>query len=232
MAKERLEPQIVRKDLGFPTLAEAREILGGRLPRVFEEYDFPVPGIVLTENGPRVPVYPASGKGFDFPGTFFRNGYLHPKIEAMRGFVLDPFAMCGEFTRPEMFDKNRPQIEVEKDWDWFNNVVVDTVNYKLAIPRAGVILALCEGVPVDDGMSSEMAYTATNAAIVIAVRSDFRGGENLATGTNPAVSIFAKEKYGGQYFESALGDSAYQQAFAAVKIIIDQRIARWEQTKS
>jgi hypothetical protein len=232
MAGERLEPQILRKDLRFPTLAEAREILGGKLPSVFEKYDFPVPGIVLTENGPRVPVYPASGQGFSFPGNFFLDNYLHPKIEAIGGFVLNPFAMCGEFVRPEMFDDDRPLADLRKDWDKFNREVVDTVNYKLAIPRAGIILSLCEGVPVDDGMSSEMSYTATNTAIVVAVRSDFRGGENVATGTNPAVSIFAKEKYGGQYFESSLGDNAYKQAFLLMEDIINRRIARWEQTKS
>lgn len=221
------EALIKRKSLGIPTLEEAKGILGGKLPSVFDKYEFPQQGIVLTEGGPKVAVYVASGQGFNYPGRYFLDRYVHPGLEERGAFILDPFALCGEFLDPNLFDESRPLVEIRKGWERFNNVVIPTVNYGLAIPRAGLLFAICEGYPVDEGMAAEMANIATNFAPVIAVRSDFRLAENIASGTNPVVRVFASEKYGGSYHESSVGDTAYQTAFTAAEKIINQRLDEW-----
>ncbi len=228
---ERLEPIFVRKDLHIPTLAEARDLLGGRLPSVFEKYDFPAQGIVLTEFGPRVPVYVASGLGFNYPGRHFLDHYIHPTIRNIKGFALDPFALCGELLDPCLFDGTRLLRDIKKGWERFNDIVIPTVNYGLAIPRAGLLFAVCEGYPVDEGMSTEIRDAVANNIPVVAVRSDFRLAENIATGTNPAVRAFASARFGGSYHESSVGTYAYQQAFKSAEIIIDQRLAEWKQLK-
>lgn len=229
MPEERLEPKFVRKDLHIPSLVEAREILGGRLPSIFEKYDFPESGIVLTPDGPKVPVYVASGLGFSYPGKYFLDHNLHPRLRKADAFILDPFTLCGEFTDPTLFDQSRPLIELIREWRKFNSKVIDTVNYKLAIPRAGLVFAVCEGYPIDEGMSSEVAYAATNFCPVAGVRSDFRMGENVATGTNPAVRGFCEEEYGGLgYFENPLVGNAYKSATLAVKQFITSKLTSYE----
>ncbi len=222
-----IEALINRKNIHTPTVEEARDILGGRLPQVFEKYEFPQQGIVLTESGPRVPVYVASGQGFNYPGRFFLDHYVHPNLERKGAFILDPFALCGEYLELSLFDESRPLADIRKGWERFNNIIIPTVNYGLAIPRAGLLFAICEGYPVDEGMAAEMANIATNFAPIVAVRSDFRLAENIASGTNPAVRVFASEQYSGSYHENSTGDNAYQAAFDAAGKIISKKIEEW-----
>ncbi len=233
MATEKAEPRITRKMLQTPTLAQARRVLGGKLPSVFEKYDFPAQGIVITEDGPKVPVYVASDQGFKYPGKQALRKDIHPSLEEKGAFILDPFAMCGEFVEPSLFDQNRPLVDLIKDWGWFNDNVIHTVNYGLAIPRAGLVFAICEGAVLDDGMSAEIAYAATNFCPVVAARSDFHLNENVATGINPAVRVFAHPRYhGGSYHENPIEDSAYQSAFNAAEKIIQRILQNWEILKN
>jgi hypothetical protein len=209
-----MRPEIInnRRAAAIPSLEEARALLGGKLPRVFEQYQFPKPGIVLTEKGPKVPVYVASGQGFNFSGRYFLDNYVHPNLESRGAFILDPFALCGEFVDSNALNETRSMADIRKYWERFNDVVIPTVNYGLSIPRSGLLFAVCEGYPVDEGMAAEMADFATNFGPVIAIRSDIRLTENLATGTNPAVKAFASEQYGGSYHESDIADTAYESA--------------------
>lgn len=224
-------PYLDRRKLPLPSLEEARISLGGKLPSVFEKYQFPEPGIVLTDQGPKVPVYVASGLGFNFAGRFFLEHYVHPKLEQEGAFILDPFQICGELLDLDLLDDKRSLLELKRGWQRFNNVIIHTVNYRLAIPRSGLVFAICEGYPVDEGMASEMAYAATNFCPVVAVRSDFRLSENVATGTNPAVHVFASSQYGGSYYENSIADQAYQSAFSAVRELIDRRLRAWGKEK-
>lgn len=212
-------------------LKEARTILGGKLPSVFEKYEFPIPGIVTTKQGPKVPVYVASGLGFNYPGRYFLNSYLHPCLEQIGAFVLDPFALCGELLDQRLFDEKRSLGEIKRGWERFNDVVIPTVNYGLAIPRAGLLFAVCEGYPVDEGMATEIRDAVAKGVPVVAVRSDFRLAENVATGTNPAVKAFASREFGGSYHESPVANSAYENAFASAKKIIDHRLAEWKESQ-
>lgn len=222
---ERISPQIQRKDLHLPTLEEARKILGGKLPSILEKYDFPEPGIIITEQGPKVAVYAASGEGFSWLRNQRLVDYVYPNLESRGAFVLCPFTACGEFVRPEFFDKNRSVAEVEADWAWFNNVVVDTVNYKLLIPRSCFAFAVLEGSPSDDGVAAEAAYIATNFSSMVGVRSDFHLNENIATGINPAVRVFMSDLYGGSYYEG-IREEPYVKAFADAAARIQRRLQR------
>lgn len=215
--------------IGILSFDEARDALGGRLPNVFEKYKFEEGGIVLTEGClPRVAVYVASGEGF----SWFRRrpllDFLHPSLEEKGAFILDPFAMCGQFLTPGLFEFSRPYAEIRRDWEEFNKAVV-AVNYGLAIPRSGLVFAVCEGVPVDEGVAAEMAYAENNFIPVVAARSDFRPAENIASGLNPAVRAFARGngKHEGGYFESPIEGVAYRNAFNTVEKVIQQKLQAW-----
>lgn len=66
-----------------------------------------------------------------------------------------------------------------------------------------------EGYPVDEGVAAEVTYMA-NFGPVVAVRTDLRLAENAATGTNPAVTYFASDNFGGKYYE---GPNAYEEGY-------------------
>jgi len=212
---------------GKLSLKDAKMILG-KLPSVFEKYSFYPDGIVLTDKGPKVAVYVASGEGFNFTGRYFLDNYLHPRIESIGGFVLDPFKLCAEFRDPRIENQNISVSAKKTMEERFGTVVIPTVNYGLSIPRSGLLFAILDGYPVDEGGSSEIAFMATNFGPVVVARSDFRLAESLASGTNWAVRHFATEKYsGGSYHEDPNTDLAYLKALRATKQIIDRKLEKW-----
>ena len=207
-----------RPQLQIPTLEQAKVILGGKLPSIIETTHFNENGLAVTQLGLKVPVYLASGLGFNAVGRYFIEHEIKPRMQAAGALVLDPLEQCGEFTTPDMFDTNQPVEDYLAKWRHFNQVVVGTVNYQLLIPRSKIMLAIMEGYPVDEGVAAEVAYMATNFGPVIAVRTDFRRAENAATGTNPAVTYFASEAFGGIYYESP---NAYEDAYQFLETAIN-----------
>ncbi len=202
---------VERRDLQLPTLDEARAILGGRLPSIIESTQFNEHGLAVTPEGLKVPVYLASGLGFNLPGRYYIEHELKPRMKDLGALVLDPFEQCGEFIDPsEMFNTAQPVEEYLAKLKHFNEVIVGTVNYKLLIPRSKIMFAVMEGSPVDEGAAAEVAYMATNFGPVVAVRTDIRRAENAATGTNPAVTYFASDDFSGKYYE---GPNAYEEGY-------------------
>ena len=199
-----------RRPLHIPTIEEARSILGGRLPSSIEDTVFTNDGLVETPSGLRVPVYLASGLGFNAAGRYFLEKDVKPRMEEAGALVLDPFQQCGEFLDPEIFDPKQTVESQRSRWQKFNQIV-GIINYGLLIPRSLIMFAIMEGYPTDEGVAAEVAYMASNFGQVIGVRTDLRLAENPATGTNPAVTYFMQRIYsGGMYFE---GPSAYEDAY-------------------
>lgn len=203
-----------RPALHIPTLEEARSILGGRLPSIIENTEFTRDGLVKTPQGLRVPVYLASGLGFNAAGRYFLEKEVKPSMEKAGALVLDPFQQCGELLDPETFDQKQTVESQLSRWEKFNQDIIGTVNYGLLIPRSKIMFAIMEGYPTDEGVAAEVAYMATNFGSVIGVRTDLRLAENSATGTNPAITYFMRDSFGGKYFE---GPSAYEDAFRLLK---------------
>lgn len=207
--------ELQRRPLHIPTLEEARSILGGRLPSIIENTVFTNDGLAKTPQGLRVPVYLASGLGFNDPGRYFLEKEVKPRMEEAGALVLDPFQQCGEFLDPKTFDQNQTVESQLSRWKNFNQNIIGTVNYGLLIPHSKIMFAVMEGYPTDEGVAAEVAYMATNFGPVIGTRTDLRLAENSATGTNPAVTYFMGQAYfGGKYFE---GPFAYENAYELLK---------------
>ena len=210
-----------RRESGIwvPTISEVREALGGKLPSVFEQIKFDDKGLVITPEGPKVPIYVASGLGFNQAGTSFLKGEIIPKLESLGAFVFNPFEICAEFIDPSFFDEKISVEEQKTLWQKFNRQI-GVINYGLAIPRSKIMFAILEGHPPDEGAASEIPYM-VNFGPVVGVRTDFRLAENPATGTNPAITYFMQEPYRGGYFE---GQDAYERGYELVGKLIDKII--------
>lgn len=126
---------VERRHIQLPTLDEARAILGGKLPSIIETTHFNKDGLAVTPEGLKVPVYLASGLGFNEPGKYFIEHNIKPHMRDLGALVLEPFEQCGEFINlAEMFDTAQSVEEYLAKWKHFNEVIVVTVNYKLLIP--------------------------------------------------------------------------------------------------
>lgn len=208
-----------RRDLWLPTLADARIALGGKLPSMIEKMQLNDKGFVVTNEGLRVPIYLASGLGFNKAGRRYLDESIKPALESTGCFVLDPFAACEEFLEADTFDKEQSVKSQEEKWKSFNKKI-GIVNYGLLIPRAKAMFAVMEGYPTDEGVAAEAAYFASNYGPVVGVRTDFRLAENPATGTNPAVSFFMGGKqFGGGYFE---GPGAYEEGYTLMRRLVSE----------
>src|SRR3989338_2233678 len=115
--------ELQRRPLHIPTIEEARSILGGRLPSSIEKTVFTNDGLAETPSGLRVPVYLASGLGFNAAGRYFLEKDVKPRMEEAGALVLDPFQQCGEFLDPEIFDPKQTVESQRSRWQKFNQIV-------------------------------------------------------------------------------------------------------------
>lgn len=143
----------------------------------------------------------ASELGFHYPGRYFLDNVLYPKLEEAGVYVLDPFIACGEFLPTSVFNEEKSVKENTELWNRFNQVV-GFINYRILIPRSQAIIAISEGGHLDDGVSAEVVYAVTRKPPipVFAARSDFRKSENIS-GLNPANTWFMTEKFRSQLIE-------------------------------
>jgi len=199
----------------IPTLAEAKEALRGKLPSVIEKIELDERGLIITPDGPKVPIYVASGLGFNHAGRSFLETEVIPKLQSLGTLVFDPFEICLEFIDPTVFDGKIPVEEQKTLWQRFNHQI-GVINYGLLIPKSKIMFAILEGHPPDEGVAAEIAYM-VNFGPVVGVRTDIRLAENSATGTNPAITYFMQKPYNGAYFE---GPEAYDQAYKLVEQLI------------
>ena len=100
-------------------------------------------------------------------------------------------------------------------WQEFNSIV-GPVNCESLIPHAKFMIALLDGgQPVDDGVSAEIAYFASNYGPVFGIRTDLRPAENISAPINPAVRYFLDTgPFNGVFFE---GPEAYDNALEYIQ---------------
>ncbi|MCK4808009.1 MAG: hypothetical protein KAS90_00140 [Candidatus Aenigmarchaeota archaeon] len=179
-------------------------------PLVIAENVFDENGFVETDNGLLVPAYIGSQLGFNVPGKYFLEQFYNELIE-IGVLPLCPFMSCDEYLDISYLNDNMSVKEHIEFWKNFNENIIPSVNYDTLIPKAKFMIAILDGSHgIDDGVSSEIAYFASNYGSVFGIRSDFRLAENIAGGVNSAVShFFSKERYNGAYFE---GPEAYDNA--------------------
>lgn len=206
-----------RRPLHILPLEESRKALGGKLPSIIENTVFTKDGLAQTPQGLKVPTYIGSGLGFNEAGRYFLDKEIRPRMEDAGAFLLEPFESFREVLSltPELFDEEQSVKSYRTGLSRLNINVAGVINYNLLIPHSKMMIAILEGYPTDEGLASEIAYAATNFCPVIGIRTDFRLAENLATGTNPAVTYFMTEpQFKGKYFE---GPSAYEDAYKLLK---------------
>lgn len=210
-----------RPDLWLPSREQIIQTLG-KLPTVIDKANFNDKGLtVMADGSVRVPAYVGSGFGFNVPGQKFMNGELYPKLEGLGVYVLDPFAACAEFLQADVFNDQQTIAEQRKKWRRFNETI-GWVNYGLLMPHAKFMVAIMEGYPPDEGLTTEVGYFSSNFGPVIGVRSDFRLAENPAASANPAVTFFMGGKpYSGDYFE---GQDSYEALFERTKQLVQEII--------
>lgn len=191
---------VERPHLNLAGKALEEEVLSilGKYPSVIEKAHINEAGLVETKSGElRVPVYVASELGFHYPGRYFLDNVLYPKLEANGAYILDPFNACAEFLPANVFDSERTVAEIRLLWNQFNEIV-GFVNYRVLLPRAKALIAIGEGGHLDDGVSAEIVHAAMQELPIpiLVVRSDFRLSENI-TGLNPANTYFMDKRYNG-----------------------------------
>ena len=88
------------------------------------------------------------------------------------------------------------------------------------MPKSKLLIAICEGQYVDEGVASEIAHFITKGyGPVIGIRTDFRPGENLAAPINPAVlEYFGNEDHVDSRFFN--GPDSYNNAIDYMQRLI------------
>lgn len=210
------------KKVSILNLDKAREILGGKLPSFITNNRFNSQGFIESPEGLLIPLYLASGLGFNHPGKQFIQQELKPQLRSMGYCVIDAFEQCGEFFDSSTRDGGQSVADQLRKWEIFQQKA-GIVMFDLLIPRAKVMLAVLEGAP-DDGVAAEITYmVSNNFGPVVGIRSDSRLAENPATGTNIAVRYFMEPRFGGAYFEGA---DAYGRGYLRLKEIASKLLLR------
>ena len=191
------------------------------LPSIIANTKFDEKGFVQSEQGLLVPAYVASAKGFSEEGMVWLN-WFYSQLMDRKVFALCPFAACAEYLDFTKINSSTPQDEVFAFWDSFNKIV-GPVNYKTLMPRSKLLVAILEGVPLDEGVCAEISYFAPKYGPVIGIRTDFRPAENIAAPINPAVRYFIDQgPYKGKLY---LGNNAYMDAFEGIEKLASEMIA-------
>ncbi len=184
-------------------------------PSVILENVFDEKGFVETETGLMVPAYIGSQLGFNVPGKYFLEKFYKDLTE-LGVLPLCPFMSCDEYLDISNLNDDMSVKELTEFWKNFNENIIPSVNYDTLIPHAKFMIAILDGGhALDDGVSAEIGYFASNYGSVFGIRSDFRLAENIAGCVNSAVShFFDEERYGGRYFE---GPDAYKEALIYIE---------------
>jgi hypothetical protein len=205
------EQEVIQTLGKYPTVIEENQFTPeqeviqtlGKYPTVIEENQFTPQGFIKKDDQLLVPVYVASELGFNFPGKYFLDNWLYPKLEEVDAIVLCPFKACGEFLDLDSLANDGLTVRERRLVDTKFNQVINMVNNGILMPRAKFQFNILEGVPGDTGAASEASYFASNFGPVIGVRTDVRPGENMASGINGQVKSYMDHtSYKGRYFEN------------------------------
>jgi len=167
-------------------------------------------GLIESDSGTFVPVYPANQLGFNFPGKYFLDHYLYPRLLQQHAFPLCPFKSADIYlnipTDDSITVKEYKQILQE------NNRLIAKINYDALIPNTKFMVALFDGGhAVDDGVAEECGRYVESSRPMIGIRSDFRLAENLEAPINIAIhDCFDTDIYPHNIFYQ--GDDAYDNA--------------------
>lgn len=208
-------------------LASPEEIIAvlGRLPVELEELEFYKGGVVKkpVNSETRVAIYVAGELGFNWPGRYFLDTELYPKLRARGVEVIDPFVVCGKFLPEGIFDGSQIVRERDEKWARFNENV-GFINTRVLIPRVAALIILGEGGRLDDGTAAEHTQAAMSGIPHFLVRSDLRVSENISP-LNPANHVYSHQRYAGQQFiVPTATHEAYDQMLGAVGEFIRQRL--------
>jgi len=134
-----------------------------------------------------VKAYLANQLGFSETGRLILDNYIKPKITAMGIIINDPFVECGKELDLARLSLLKSYAEVMSYWRNFN-LKVTPINNGL-MRRSNCLLGILDGAhALDDGVSGEISfYAALELGPIFALRTDLRGGENIATLINPQI---------------------------------------------
>jgi hypothetical protein len=193
-----------------------------RLPSIITENEFTTSGLVRRDQELLVPAYVASQLGFSDLKDFLKSYYRRLEDEA-GVLALCPFAACREYLDFDALSRARSIDQLMGFWHGFNSLV-GPVNYGELMPRSRFMIAILDGGhALDDGVSAEIAYYATEyrgQKPIIAIRSDIRLAENPAAPINPADRYFLDEGPYGNHL--LLGPGAYDSAVPKIKDLADR----------
>lgn len=144
----------------------------------------------------QVKAYLANQFGFSETGRYILYNLIKPKIQEIGISILDPFLAC----KKEFDDNTLLKLERYEDRiKFFNefNAKVTPINNELMRDSDCFLAVLDGGHQIDDGVASEIGYYAgIEQGPIFALRSDFRGGENIATRVNPQILGYIRQNGG------------------------------------
>jgi len=162
----------------------------------------------------KVRIYLASPLGFSEAGKHFYYKKLVPALKSVPAEVIDPWKLTPEaLINPILAMPYGPKRK--RAWEKLNRII--GANNASGIEKADGTVAVLDGVDVDSGTASEIAYTCALNKFVIGYRGDFRlASDNDGCKVNLQVEYFIYRS-GGDIVTS-LGDVIQLVRRMAVKL--------------
>ena len=140
--------------------------------------------------------YLANELGFSETGRYVLDTLVKPRITEIGIYIYDPFIECAKELDLEELKELQGYGNRVRHMKEFNEKVTP-INNRLMKDSDCLLAILDGGHAVDDGVASEIGYYAgIERGPVIALRSDFRSGENIATSINPQLLGYILQKGG------------------------------------
>ncbi len=128
-----------------------------KLPLVIRDNKWTKEGLIKTDDGLLVPAYVGSQLGFTVDGRESLKT-LYESLERIGVKPLCPFEACAEY-----LDLNQIRVTLKENhefWESFNDII-GPVNYDTLMPKSKMMIAICEGHSLDDGLCAEIGHYAT-----------------------------------------------------------------------
>jgi len=134
-----------------------------------------------------IKAYLANQFGFSETGRYVLENLIKPKIQKIGISINDPFSECKEeFNIEDLTKLDRYEDRINYYVEF--NKKITPINNRLMIDSDCLLAILDGGHQIDDGVASEIGYyVGIDQGPIFALRSDFRGGENIATSINPQI---------------------------------------------
>lgn len=163
-----------------------------------------------------VKAYLANQLGFSETGRHVLDSLIIPKISAMGIVINNPFLECGKQINWGFLAKIKDYEEKKKYWEDFS-IKVTPINNHLMRNSDCLLAILDGGHAVDDGVASEIGYYAgIERGPIFALRSDFRGGENIGASINPQLLGYILQS-GGKLVDTSEYGCCSERWFKAIE---------------